>query len=192
MRLHFVRHRGFTLVELMVAIAIIGILSSILYANFSDARAQARDKQRMVSLKEVQLALELYKAQNGRYPASGCSSVSTFCGPGPRSPVLLQCPGGGSCNSTAPYINGLVPEFIPSLPIDPISENTMDLGYYYRTDTGGTMYKLMIRGVIEDTPIAAGSEFAVCPSASPCAGATAIGNAYTTSIGVYSPGAETW
>lgn len=177
--------RGFTLVELMVAIAIIGILSSILYANFSDARAQARDKQRMVSLKEVQLALELYKAQNGSYPASACTPTSVFCGPGPRSIVSLQCNSG--CTSSGLYIAGLAPEFIPSLPIDPISENTSNLGYYYRSD--GTSYKLMMRGVMENTTISPGSEFAVCPSASSCTGAGAV---YSTSIGVYSPGAETW
>ena len=47
----------------MVVVGIIAILSSILYANFNEARMIARDKTRMTTLKEVQLALELYKAQ---------------------------------------------------------------------------------------------------------------------------------
>ncbi len=57
------RSLGFTLVELMVVISVIGILSSIVYANFGSARASARDDIRKSALKEVQLAIELYKAQ---------------------------------------------------------------------------------------------------------------------------------
>lgn len=55
--------------ELLVVISIIGILSAIIFVNFEDARANARNQALMSELKEVQLALEVYKSQNSRYPA---------------------------------------------------------------------------------------------------------------------------
>ncbi len=76
--------QGFTLIELMVTIGIIAILSAVLFASYNSAREQARDKLRMSDLKEMQVALELYKAQHGQYPDSGCSASDTqFAGPGP-------------------------------------------------------------------------------------------------------------
>jgi len=53
----------------MVVVAIIGILASVLFVSFSDARDSSRNQALSTEVKSVQLAIELYKAQNGRYPA---------------------------------------------------------------------------------------------------------------------------
>jgi prepilin-type N-terminal cleavage/methylation domain-containing protein len=50
---------GFTLVELMVVVSVIGILSSIVYANFGSARGAARDDIRKSSLEEVQVGTRI-------------------------------------------------------------------------------------------------------------------------------------
>jgi prepilin-type N-terminal cleavage/methylation domain-containing protein len=182
MKFFYKPKRGFTLIELLVVISIIGILSTIVYASFGEARMQSRDKARMSGLKEVQLAIELYKAQNGVYPSSGCSSVNTnFVGPGPSS-----ASGYVSCDV---YIAGLIPDFIPALPIDPRSETTAGMGFYYRSD--GLSYKVVVQNSVE-TLIVTGydHEFARCPrsqSIGPCAGAVPA-NTYA----VYSAGAEAW
>jgi prepilin-type N-terminal cleavage/methylation domain-containing protein len=170
---------GFTLIELLVTISIIAILSAILYAGFEEARSQARDKARMTALKEVQLALEFYKAQNGVYPAQGCGGAGSFAGPGSA--------GGASFASCDIYILGLVPDFIGSLPRDPKSEDVASMGYYYRSD--GNSYKLMINDSVENSLVNSyGDEFARCPSSSGgCAGAVPA-NTYA----VYSVGAESW
>lgn len=169
--------KGFTLVELMVTVSIIAILSAIIYASFDQARAQARDKARMSSLKEVQLALEVYKAQNGSYPLSGCSA-SGFAGPGPASSGFT------ACNN---YIPGLVPDFIDKLPTDPRFESESTRGYYYQSD--GNSYKFMSYDVVEaQTVTAYGEEFARCPGAGGACGATVPATTYA----VYSAGAENW
>ena len=62
------RKKGFTLIELIVAAAIIGILASIVMASLNEARKKARDAQRMSDLQQVQLALRQYKDVHGRYP----------------------------------------------------------------------------------------------------------------------------
>lgn len=65
------RERGFTLIELLVVIAIIGILSAVVLASLNTARAKGRDAARQTAVHNIQVALELYYAVNGRYPSSG-------------------------------------------------------------------------------------------------------------------------
>ncbi|MBU1046219.1 type II secretion system GspH family protein [Patescibacteria group bacterium] len=61
--------RGFTLTELLVAIAIIGILSSVVLTSMSGTRERAKDGRRISDIKQIQLALELYYDVNSTYPA---------------------------------------------------------------------------------------------------------------------------
>ena len=68
--------RGFTLIEILVVIGIIGLLTAIMTVSFSEVRKQSRDKSRMVGLKQLELALELYREANGQYPAAGCGAGS--------------------------------------------------------------------------------------------------------------------
>ena len=90
MRRSFSLARGFTLIEVLIVVAIIGILTAILVANYNDARKNSRDKIRKSELKEMQLALELYKSQNNSYPASLDTLVPTFV------PSVPLDPSGGS------------------------------------------------------------------------------------------------
>lgn len=60
--------RGFTLIELLVVIAIIGILATIVTASLSSARAKGRDARRVSDIKNIQVALGLYYADNLRFP----------------------------------------------------------------------------------------------------------------------------
>jgi len=178
---------GFTLIELMVVIAIIGLLASILFASFDQSRQQSRDKVRMAILKELQLALELYRAQHHRYPeACNSSPVSAFAGPGftGGDPGLHDCMNYIEGASGRPF----TPDFISSLPRDPNRELEPGLGIYYRTDAIGSAFKLMFLNSVEALPVAPGDEFARCPTVT---GACASGIP-THTYAVYSAGAENW
>lgn len=101
--------KGFTVVELMVTISIIGILSTITFASFSQAQKKARIARRISDLKQMQVALEYYYAVNRSYPNSGGSWI-TEC-------VEFN----GTGNNVIP---GLVPNYISKIPVDPKSSPT--------------------------------------------------------------------
>jgi general secretion pathway protein G len=87
--------KGFTLIELLIVVVIIGILASLLMANFVGVRQRGRDAQRKSDLRQIQAALELYRADLGEYPLTAnfpaCgSSLSTYMQKVPCDPT----PGG--------------------------------------------------------------------------------------------------
>lgn len=60
--------KGFTLVELLVVMAILGILMVVSLANFRTSQMKARDVQRKHDLKQIATALEAYMTDHGGYP----------------------------------------------------------------------------------------------------------------------------
>ena len=60
--------RGFTLVELLMSIALIAVLSSFVLYNLDVSRTKSRDSSRSTYVKSLKTALELYYNDNGGYP----------------------------------------------------------------------------------------------------------------------------
>ncbi|MNR16482.1 putative major pilin subunit [compost metagenome] len=65
---------GFTIVELIVTVAVIGILASITIVAYNGTQAQARDADRMSDLEGIADAIQLYRLKNGNdiQAGSGC------------------------------------------------------------------------------------------------------------------------
>ncbi len=66
--------RGFTIVELMVVIGIIGVLTTLGFISFNSIQSNVRDSQRASRVKIISEALEKYYDKNGEYPS--CSAMA--------------------------------------------------------------------------------------------------------------------
>jgi prepilin-type N-terminal cleavage/methylation domain-containing protein len=90
---YFRSHRGFSLIEILIVVAIIAILGSIVISSLSTAREQARNRAVMAQMLEYQKALEFFFVQSGYYPATNSARTARYCmGDNP--------PSGGRCIGT--------------------------------------------------------------------------------------------
>lgn len=102
------KKRGFTLIEIMVVIAIIGILASIVMAALGTAKGSARDGRRVSDIKNIQLALSLYYNDNGFYPTDIYQAYNSSDGVNPATDGLLgaymsKVPNDPTTNAVYPY-----------------------------------------------------------------------------------------
>ncbi len=107
---------GFSLLELIVAMAIIAIVAGALWGNFFTSLAKGRDSRRKQDLELVGRALELYYADFRAYPTTMPSWGSIFSNPNNLSVIYMQ-----------------------KLPNDPSYPNAT---YCYTSDATGSYYKL--------------------------------------------------
>lgn len=128
--------RGFTLVELLIVIAIIGILSSVVMSSLNSARAKARDASRVASIQEMQKALENYYLDNGRYPGATLGSYAK----------TIDTPNGGECGYQNNWCNletALAP-YIRSIPRDNLGGPAMEGRFLYKSNSPYSMYALSV------------------------------------------------
>src|SRR5579862_6152096 len=90
------RDSGFTLVEVLIVVVILGILSGIVVIAVGSSTTNSAQAACKSDAKSVEVALEGYKAQNGSYPAPGAGTPST-------SPTTYYSPLTSSTNG-GPYM----------------------------------------------------------------------------------------
>lgn len=141
--------RGFTLTELLVVMFIIGILSSIIIVGLSNSKAKSRDATRKSDLKRLQLALQMYYTDNGRYPiVSGWYGYQT-----------TGCGTAAGLTGSGGYIPNLAPTYIPVLPVDPKRQFGGCSGYLYNSGGDGVNYKLLSHNNGPESFPSAGEDF---------------------------------
>ena len=91
---------GFSLVELLVVIAVIGILVTVASIAYGNVREKTRDSERKEELKALKAALLMYYQDYDVYPNPGADLMS-------------------DSTEGVNWIPGLVPDYIRSLPKDP-------------------------------------------------------------------------
>ncbi len=63
-------NRGFTLIELMVVIVILGVLAGLIVPRIMDRPEEARRTKAAIQVQSLEQALKLYKLDNGQYPST--------------------------------------------------------------------------------------------------------------------------
>ena len=130
------RKRGFTLIEIVVAVAIVAVLASVVIASTGEARKKARDEQRKSDLQQMQLALRLYKVKEGSYPQGGEYDTGMTI---------------GERDDDKP-INTILEEYMASVPIDPkgsASDSTYEYQYHANYSCNGGQYFVLFIQTLE-------------------------------------------
>ncbi len=111
MRFSCAQRKGFTLVELLVALAILALLVAIVLANMNEAKKKARDMQRISDLQQIAVGARMYR---------DFFSTST----------LPSVPSGEIFGDGAGFDTVLTP-YLPATIKDPINSGTTR--YYYNS-----------------------------------------------------------
>lgn len=137
------KRKAFTLVELLVVVAIIGILASLIILNLMKAKSASRDARRAGDISMIKKAVEAYFVENTKYPPTPTGCTNKFSSP------ELDYWASGSC-LTDTYIVG-VTNYIAVLPKDPgpalLSGGKNQRGYMYYADNnsaGSSYYKILV------------------------------------------------
>lgn len=89
------QQKGFTLIEVLVVIAIIGVLASIVLVALNSSRQKGRDTKRVADMRQVNQALEIYSHDYGGYPAALTDVVPDYTSIVPIAPT----PADGACTN---------------------------------------------------------------------------------------------
>lgn len=79
------KQSGFTIVELLIVIVVIGILVALVVTTFSGIQRKARNTERESDIKAIHSQLEAYFNEAGVYPALGSGSADGINNSGWRS-----------------------------------------------------------------------------------------------------------
>ena len=95
--------QGFTIVELLIVIVVIGILAGLVVTTFTGIQQKARNTERQTDIKAVHGQVEAYYAQNGKYPTLANLNDSTWRSTNMKGldPEALKDPKGSAQTLTA-------------------------------------------------------------------------------------------
>ncbi|MEX2054032.1 MAG: prepilin-type N-terminal cleavage/methylation domain-containing protein [Candidatus Colwellbacteria bacterium] len=121
--------RGFTLIEMLIVIAVISILAGIVLVGITGFQSSARDTKRIGDLRGIQNSLELYYTRCGFYPQNvGIAGIT-------------PCTGGAAISNWSQLSDALVSVGIVNdankVPNDPLGGTNT---YFYGVDNGGFTY----------------------------------------------------
>lgn len=140
--------KGFTLVELLVVISIIGILSSFAVVSLNSARNKARDAMRKADMTQMRTAMNLYYDENIKYPVCGSwnDTAPDFGANAAAGSVCYNTTLSAALTTgSKPYLGQL-----PKDPKNPTNNSAVDATYLYRyvSRADGSEYALVYR--VED------------------------------------------
>lgn len=147
------REAGFTLIELTICVAIIGILSTMAALRINNITSKTRDKVRLENLHSMDLAINAYRAVNDHVPITKCSNSGAYT-QGCLSATVdeadwaVVCPAPGALG-TMSLDQALAPYFQNTFH-DPKPITTGTYGGYCYQSLDGSTYTLSLDVLPED------------------------------------------
>jgi general secretion pathway protein G len=133
--------QGFTLIEILIVVAIIAILASVVLVGLGPTQQAGRDARRISDLSEVQNGLELYYNKCGYYPGASSATDATCDASAPGgTPVTAYTNMAGELQAIGIGIS--------SVPVDP--NNASPHQYTYATN-GASGDSYVLGAVLENT-----------------------------------------
>jgi len=102
------KQTGFTIVELLIVIVVIGILAAITIVAYNGVQANAKDASLKTTIEQLQKAVELYNAQYGNYPITSASPLTN--GGGQTTYTSPGCPIGTPRSDWIPGLTQPLPQ----------------------------------------------------------------------------------
>ena len=133
-------NKGFTLVELLVVMSIIGVLAALAVGSFRTAQMRGRDATRKSDLKQISSSLELFYADYGRYPAASAGMIAA-CSYNPALGTGTSCTWGSDEFTDDKTI------YFKVIPADPTDSYT----YTYEIVAGSNNQKYKLFARLENT-----------------------------------------
>ena len=99
MKLNTTQKSGFTLVEIMIVVAIIGLLAAIAIPNFVKARTTAQKNTCIANLKQIEGAVEQWALENKKAPTANVTT-GDIIGTDKFIKTDVRCPAG----TDSPYV----------------------------------------------------------------------------------------
>ncbi len=164
------RHAGFTLIELILVIAIIGIVAAIIFAGVALTRSKARDAKRLTDLKAIASTLEFYYSDNGHYPiaptqVTGCSN--------PAAANWIPDSGNFAWSN----------KYIALMPRDPSEVCAGGSGQSYAYQSDGAIYQITTKLENPSPPASSSQTFAFNGSFfQPVVDTTPVGVSFSTAV----------
>ena len=87
-------NQGFTLIEILIVVGIIGLLASVLVTNLIGRAGQAKVDLASTQIRQLEQALEMYKLDNGRYPTEEQGLAALVRAPSSEPTPRRYNPGG--------------------------------------------------------------------------------------------------
>lgn len=90
------KDQGFTIVELLIVIVVIGILATLVIVTFTGIQQKARNTKRQTDINAIASHVEAYNASNGKYPTLANMNDTAFRAANTKGldPAALQDPKG--------------------------------------------------------------------------------------------------
>lgn len=127
-------NQGFTLLEILVAIAIILVVTAVGVVSYTAINKKARDSKRTSDMQQIRQALEMYRSDNGFYPSVNVSGFDTTAN-----------------------LGATLATYMTAVPVDPKDSETQRYLFTATNALNGNYYGYCLCVKMENTPALTGT-----------------------------------